>query len=60
MGLPKNNINTPLDLTKEQLMEKLESLITEHRRVVANSEDIMLQLIEEREKLMNILKIINK
>jgi|TARA_R100000084_G_scaffold95615_1_gene49461 hypothetical protein len=60
MGLPKNNINTPLDLTKEQLMEKLESLITEHRRVVANSNDIKLQLIEEREKLMNILKIINK
>ena len=60
MGLPKNNINTPLDLTKEELMEKLESLIIEHRRVVSNSNDIKLQLIEEREKLNKITNIINK
>jgi len=60
MGIPKNNINTPLDLTKEELMEKLESLITEHKRVMANSNDIKLQLIEEREKLNKIINIINK
>jgi len=60
MGIPKNSINTPLELTREELMEKLELLVIEHKRLVSNSNDVKLQLIEEREKLNKITNIINK
>jgi|TARA_R100000908_G_C3729848_1_gene129589 hypothetical protein len=59
-SIPKNSINTPLKPTRQELMEKLESLVIEHRRVVNNSNDIKLQLIEEREKLNKITNILNK
>tara|TARA_R110002020_G_scaffold445656_1_gene657589 strand:- start:217 stop:483 length:267 start_codon:yes stop_codon:yes gene_type:complete len=58
-AIPKNSINTPLELTRQELMKKLESLVIEHKRVVNNSNDIKLQLIEEREKQQQILKILN-
>ena len=59
-AIPKNSINTPLEPTRQELMEKLQSLVIEHKRVVNNSNDIKLQLIEEREKMQKILSIINE
>mgnify|MGYP003680865901 CR=1 FL=1 len=59
-ALPKNSINTPLEPSRQELMEKLQSLTVEHKRVVNNSNEIKLQLIEEREKLNKITNILTK
>ena len=59
-ALTKNIINTPLEPSRQELMEKLDLLIVEHKRVVNNSNKIKLQLIEEREKLNKITNILNK
>ena len=58
-GIPKNSINTPLEPTRQELLEKLQNLVVENQRLSTNSNDIKLQLIEEREKLQKILKILN-
>ena len=58
-AIPKNSINTPLSPTRQELLEKLQKLVTENKRLSTNSNEIKLQLIEEREKLQKILKILN-
>lgn len=58
-AIPKNSINTPLTPTRQELLEKLQKLVTENERLSTNSNEIKLQLIEEREKLQKILKILN-
>ena len=58
-GIPKNSINTPLQTTRQELLEKLQELVIENERLSTNSNEIKLQLIEEREKLQKILKILN-
>ena len=58
--LPKNSINTPIRSSAEELMQKLEYYRKDNERIRNNNETYKLDLIEAREKLMNILKIINK
>jgi hypothetical protein len=58
--LPKNSINTPIKPSLESLVEKLDHYRRENERLRNNNETYKLDLIEAREKLMNILKIINK
>tara|TARA_R110002020_G_scaffold252540_5_gene466477 strand:- start:745 stop:927 length:183 start_codon:yes stop_codon:yes gene_type:complete len=60
MGIPKNSINTPLELTKEEILEKLNKLVEENERIKQNNLDNKLQLIESRTKLQQILEILNK
>ena len=58
MGLPKNSINTPLELTKQEILERLDRVNRENKRLRSNSESIKLQLIESREKLNKIKNIL--
>ena len=58
-GIPKNSINTPLELTRQEILEKLNHLVNENKRLTENNQSIKLQLIEDREKLQKILKILN-
>ena len=53
--IPKNSINTPLEKN-----DKLERLKKENERVRQNNVDLKLQIIEERKKLNQINKLINK
>ena len=52
---PKNSINTPLDNT-----ERLEYFKRESERVRENNLKLKLELLEEKQKLLKILKIIKK
>lgn len=58
--MPKNSINTPLKPTRKEIIDKLEKLVAENERLLTNSNDIKLQLIEEREKIYKIINIINQ
>ena len=53
--IPKNNINTPLKKN-----EKLERLKKENERVRQNNLDLKLQIIEAKQKINQINKLINK
>ncbi len=53
--MPKNSINTPLKKN-----EKIERLKKENERVRQNNLDLKLQIIEARQKINKINKIINK
>jgi|TARA_R110002124_G_scaffold115028_2_gene270678 hypothetical protein len=53
--IPKNSINTPLKKNK-----KLERLKKENERVRQNNMDLKLQIIEARQKINQINKLINK
>tara|TARA_R110001592_G_scaffold39039_1_gene128626 strand:+ start:1228 stop:1401 length:174 start_codon:yes stop_codon:yes gene_type:complete len=53
--IPKNSINTPLKKN-----EKLERLKKENERVRQNNVDLKLQIIEARQKINQINKLINK
>jgi len=53
--IPKNSINTPLKKN-----QKLERLKKENERVRQNNVDLKLQIIEARQKLKQINKLINK
>jgi hypothetical protein len=53
-AMPKNSINTPLDHS-----EQLEYFKKENARVRENNLNLKLQVIEEKEKLLKILEIIN-
>jgi hypothetical protein len=53
--IPKNSINTPLKKN-----EKLERLKKENERVRQNNMDLKLQIIEARQKINQINKLINK
>tara|TARA_R100000655_G_scaffold36699_2_gene71129 strand:+ start:669 stop:845 length:177 start_codon:yes stop_codon:yes gene_type:complete len=51
----KNNINTPLDNS-----DHLQYFKSEYNRLRENNLNLKLQIIDEREKLLKILEIINK
>jgi len=53
--MPKNSINTPLKKN-----QKIERLKKENERVRQNNVDLKLQIIEARQKINKINKIINK
>ena len=53
-AMPKNSINTPLDNS-----EQLQYLKSEYNRLRENNLNLKLQIIEAREKIQKILKIIN-
>ena len=53
--MPKNSINTPLLKN-----EKIERLKKENERVRQNNVGLKLQIIEARQKINKINKIINK
>lgn len=53
--IPKNSINTPLKKNK-----KIERLKKENERVRQNNIDLKLQIIEARQKIKQINKLINK
>ena len=59
-ALPKNSINTPLKPTTEELVEKLQEYRKENERLRNNNELYKLQIIEAREKLNKINKIIKE
>ena len=52
---PKNSINTPINNS-----EKLEYFKSESERVRENNVKLKLQLLEEKQKLKQILEIIKK
>lgn len=51
--IPKNSINTPLEEN-----DQIQYLRKENERVRENNFNLKMQLIESREKLQSILKII--
>ena len=53
--IPKNSINTPLNKN-----EKIERLKKENERVRQNNVDLKLQIIEAKQKIKQINKLINK
>ena len=53
--IPKNSVNTPLKKN-----EKIERLKKENERVRQNNIDLKLQIIEARQKIKQINKLINK
>ena len=53
--IPKNSINTPLKKN-----EKIERLKKENERVRQNNVDLKLQIIEAKQKINQINKLINK
>ncbi len=54
-NIPKNSINTPLENS-----DQIEYFRKENDRVRENNVKLKMQIIEAREKLQSILKIINK
>tara|TARA_R100001443_G_scaffold99695_1_gene106860 strand:+ start:38 stop:211 length:174 start_codon:yes stop_codon:yes gene_type:complete len=54
-AMPKNSINTPLDNS-----DQLQYLKSEYNRLRENNLHLKLQIIEAREKIQKILKIIKK
>ena len=54
--IPKNIINTPLQLTEDELVEKLLEYQRENARLRNNNETYKLQYIEMREKLKQLLE----
>ena len=55
-ALPKKSINTPLQLTEDELVEKLLEYQRENARLRNNNETYKLQYIEMREKLKQLLE----
>ena len=53
--IPKNSINTPLKKN-----QKIERLKKENERVRQNNLDLKLQIIEAKQKINQINKLINK
>tara|TARA_R110002050_G_scaffold111709_1_gene225453 strand:- start:291 stop:464 length:174 start_codon:yes stop_codon:yes gene_type:complete len=53
--MPKNSINTPLKKN-----QKIERLKKENERVRQNNVDLKLQIIEAKQKIKQINKLINK
>tara|TARA_R100000426_G_scaffold30525_1_gene25078 strand:- start:945 stop:1133 length:189 start_codon:yes stop_codon:yes gene_type:complete len=54
--IPKNSINTPLQLSEDELVEKLLEYQRENARLRNNNETYKLQYIEMREKLKQLLE----
>ena len=57
--MPQNSINTPLKPSTENLVQKLQDYRKENERLRNNNELYKMELIEARQKLNNITKIIN-
>jgi hypothetical protein len=55
-ALPKNSINTPLQLSQEDLVQELEEYKIDNARLRKNNETYKLQYIEMREKLFKLLE----
>jgi hypothetical protein len=53
--IPKNSINAPLENS-----DQLQYFKSEYNRLRENNLNLKLQIIDEREKLLKILEIINK
>ena len=54
--IPKNIINTPLQLTEDELVQKLQEYKRDNARLRQNNETYKLQYIELREKLYKLLE----
>ncbi len=54
--IPKNIINTPLQLTEDELVQKLQEYKKDNARLRQNNETYKLQYIEMREKLLKLLE----
>ena len=55
-ALPKNSINTPLQLSPEDLVQELEEYKIDNARLRQNNQTYKLQYIEIREKLYKLLE----
>ena len=54
--IPKNSINTPLQLSQEDLVQELQEYKRDNARLRQNNETYKLQYIELREKLKELLE----
>ncbi len=54
--IPKNSINTPLQLSQEDLVQELQEYKRDNARLRQNNETYKLQYIELREKLKQLLE----
>ena len=54
--IPKNSINTPLQVTEDELVQKLQEYKRDNARLRKNNEIYKLQYIELREKLYKLLE----
>jgi hypothetical protein len=55
-ALPKNSINTPLQLSQDDLVQELQEYKRDNARLRQNNETYKLQYIELREKLYKLLE----
>ena len=54
--IPKNSINTPLQVTEDELVQKLQEYKRDNARLRQNNETYKLHYIELREKLYKLLE----
>ena len=54
--IPKNIINTPLQLSQDDLVQELQEYKRDNARLRRNNETYKLQYIEMREKLFKLLE----
>ena len=54
--IPKNSINTPLQITEDELVQELQEYKRDNARLRKNNEIYKLQYIELREKLYKLLE----
>ena len=54
--IPKNSINTPLQLSQDDLVQELQEYKRDNARLRKNNETYKLQYIELREKLLKLLE----
>lgn len=54
--IPKNSINTPLQLSQDDLVQELQEYKRDNARLRQNNETYKLQYIELREKLKELLE----
>ena len=54
--IPKNSINTPLQLSQDDLVQELQEYKRDNARLRKNNEIYKLQYIELREKLYKLLE----
>ena len=54
--IPRNIINTPLQLSEDELVQKLQEYKKDNARLRQNNETYKLQYIEMREKLFKLLE----
>ena len=54
--IPKNSINTPLQVTEDDLVQELQEYKRDNARLRQNNETYKLQYIELREKLYKLLE----